>query len=63
VGDPVADLAAAGARRISVGGALAGAALGAFLRAAHEIKDHGTFGYAEQSATHGELSGYMVGRD
>jgi 2-methylisocitrate lyase-like PEP mutase family enzyme len=60
---PVADLAAAGARRISVGGALAGAALGAFLRAAHEIKDHGTFGYAAQSATHGEVSAYMVGRD
>jgi 2-methylisocitrate lyase-like PEP mutase family enzyme len=60
---PVADLAAAGARRISVGGALAGAALGGFLRAAREIKEHGTFTYAEQSATHGEISAFMAGRE
>ena len=59
---PVAELADAGARRISVGGALAGAALGAFLRAAREIKEHGTFGYAEHSATHGEISAFMAGR-
>jgi 2-methylisocitrate lyase-like PEP mutase family enzyme len=42
-GLPVATLAALGARRISVGGALAGAAWGEFLRAAREIADEGTF--------------------
>jgi methylisocitrate lyase len=39
----VADLAALGVRRISVGGALARAAGTAFLEAAREIADHGTF--------------------
>jgi 2-methylisocitrate lyase-like PEP mutase family enzyme len=39
----VADLAALGVRRISLGSALSRAALGAFLRAAREIREHGTF--------------------
>jgi len=39
----VAELAQLGVRRISVGGALARAALGGFLAAAKEIKEHGTF--------------------
>jgi len=39
----VDQLAAAGVRRISVGGALARAAWGGFLRAAQEIAAHGTF--------------------
>lgn len=38
-----AALAAAGVRRISVGGALARAAWGGFLQAAREIAEHGTF--------------------
>ncbi len=40
----VAELAALGVRRISVGGALARAAWGGFLAAAGEIAEHGTFG-------------------
>lgn len=40
----VAELAALGVRRISVGGALARAAWGAFLEAAREIAEAGTFG-------------------
>ena len=40
----VADLAALGVRRISVGGALARASWAAFLEAATEIARHGTFG-------------------
>jgi methylisocitrate lyase len=40
----VAELAALGVRRISVGGALARAAWGSFLYAAQEIAEHGTFG-------------------
>ena len=39
----VAELAAAGVRRISVGGALARAAWAGFFRAAREIAEHGTF--------------------
>jgi methylisocitrate lyase len=39
----VADLAAVGVRRISVGGALARAAWTGFLQAAKEIAEHGTF--------------------
>lgn len=39
----VAEMAAAGVRRISVGGALARAAWAGFFRAAREIAEHGTF--------------------
>ena len=39
----VAELAEAGVRRISVGGALARTAWTGFLQAAHEIAEHGTF--------------------
>jgi methylisocitrate lyase len=39
----VAELAEAGVRRISVGGALARTAWGAFLDAATEIRERGTF--------------------
>lgn len=49
------ELAAAGVKRVSVGGALARAALGAFVRGAREIKDHGTFSYAAEAASFAEL--------
>ncbi|MGO1078131.1 isocitrate lyase/PEP mutase family protein [Inquilinus sp. CA228] len=42
----VAELTEIGVKRISVGGSLARAALGAFLRAARVIRDHGSFSYA-----------------
>ncbi|MBA8833366.1 2-methylisocitrate lyase-like PEP mutase family enzyme [Rhizobium leguminosarum] len=42
----VAELSAAGVRRVSVGGSSARAALGALLRAAEEVKSSSTFGYA-----------------
>lgn len=45
----IADLAGLGVRRISVGASLARAALGAFLRAAQEMHDGGTFGYADEA--------------
>ena len=47
----VAELSAIGARRISVGSALYRAAMGAFLRAAHEIKQAGTFEFAADAAS------------
>jgi 2-methylisocitrate lyase-like PEP mutase family enzyme len=39
----LAELAEAGAQRVSVGGALTWVALGAFARAAQEIREHGDF--------------------
>jgi 2-methylisocitrate lyase-like PEP mutase family enzyme len=56
----VEELAAAGVKRISVGGAFARAALGAFVRAAREVKDQGTFTFAADAIPHAEVSGYMV---
>jgi 2-methylisocitrate lyase-like PEP mutase family enzyme len=46
---PVAELAAAGVSRISVGGAFAFAALGAVVRASRELLDEGTYGFWEQA--------------
>lgn len=45
----VAELAAVGVRRLSVGGAFAYAALGAAVEAARELLDAGTYGYFEQA--------------
>ena len=55
----VDDMAAAGVKRISVGGAFARAALGGFMRAAQEVKDHGTFTFASEALSHSEASSYM----
>lgn len=50
------ELSEAGVKRISVGGSLARAALGAFLRAARELRDQGTFGYGNQAASMKEIT-------
>jgi len=50
------DLRSLGVRRVSVGGSLARAALGAFLRAAHEMRDHGTFNYTKEAASGNEMN-------
>jgi len=42
-----AELAALGVKRISIGSGLSRAALSAFLRAAREMREHGTFTFAE----------------
>lgn len=44
------ELSAMGARRISVGSSLYRTALGAFLRAANEMRDRGTFTFAKDAA-------------
>jgi 2-methylisocitrate lyase-like PEP mutase family enzyme len=49
-GPSVAELAAAGVRRVSTGGALARAGYGALLRAATELRDSGTSAYAKEGA-------------
>lgn len=57
----VADLAALGVRRISVGGALARAAWGGFARAARQIADHGRFDGFEGAAPGAELNAFFGG--
>ena len=48
----LAALSALGVKRVSVGSALSRAALGAFLRAAAEMREHGTFAFAEQAVSY-----------
>ena len=55
----VADLSTAGVKRISVGGSLARAALGALVRAAREVKDDGTFTYAAEAISHADATSFM----
>lgn len=52
----LADLSAIGVKRISVGSALCRTALGAFLRAAREMREHGTFTFAKEAASSREIS-------
>jgi 2-methylisocitrate lyase-like PEP mutase family enzyme len=56
----VDQLADAGVKRISVGGSFARAALGAFVRAAREVKEKGTFSYAADALPHSEAHRFMV---
>jgi 2-methylisocitrate lyase-like PEP mutase family enzyme len=56
----VSELAALGVRRISVGSALSRAALGAFLSAAREVRENGTFRFAEQAIPYSELMALMT---
>jgi len=57
----VAELAAAGVKRISLASSLYRAAMSGLLDAAREVKDQGTFGYLDRSMTTPELSGFMQG--
>jgi 2-methylisocitrate lyase-like PEP mutase family enzyme len=52
----LAELSALGVKRVSVGSALSRAALGAFLRAAHEMRDNGTFNFAEDAVSYRDIS-------
>ncbi len=63
LGDPPLDLATlsqVGAKRISIGSALSRSALGAFLRAAHEMRDHGTFTFTKDAASFRDLNGIFA---
>jgi 2-methylisocitrate lyase-like PEP mutase family enzyme len=51
----VPELSRLGVKRISVGSALCRTALGAFLRAAREMKEQGTFGFAKDAANPQEI--------
>jgi 2-methylisocitrate lyase-like PEP mutase family enzyme len=52
----LAALSALGVRRVSVGSALARAAIGAFLRGAREMQQGGSFAFAEEAASSKEIS-------
>lgn len=60
-GATVAQLAQAGAKRISVGGALARAAIGALLRAGSEMRDSGGFGWTANVAASADVD-RLLGR-
>lgn len=55
----VAQLEALGVRRISLGSTLARTALGAFVRAARELRERGTFGFADDAIPFSEANDYM----
>ena len=55
----VAELAEAGAKRISLGSALHRAALGGFLRAARELKETGTVDFIRDAAPYAEMQALM----
>ncbi|MEX2648843.1 MAG: isocitrate lyase/phosphoenolpyruvate mutase family protein [Alphaproteobacteria bacterium] len=56
----VADLERVGVRRVSVGSALSRAAFGAFLRAAREIKERGTFTFAQDVASFSDIESFFA---
>jgi len=59
----VADLAEAGVRRISLGSSMNRAALGAFIRAAREVREHGTFNFAADAAKFMDMQRLMTAAD
>jgi 2-methylisocitrate lyase-like PEP mutase family enzyme len=57
----VADLTAAGVKRISLATSLYRAAMGGLVEVAREVKDKGTFGYLDHTLTTPELNSFMQG--
>lgn len=57
----LAELAELGVKRVSVGSALARAALGALLRAADEMRTQGTFHFADAAVSYREISAMFGG--
>ena len=55
----VAELAAAGVRRISLSTSLYRAAMTGLLAAAHEVSERGTFSYVDDIVSGGELGKYL----
>jgi 2-methylisocitrate lyase-like PEP mutase family enzyme len=52
----LAELSELGVKRLSVGSALSRAALGAFLRAAREMKEQGTFTFGDEAVSYRDIS-------
>ncbi len=57
----VAELEAAGVRRISLAGSLYRAAMSGLLNAAREVKEQGTFGYLDRAMTSAEYQELVTG--
>ena len=57
----VSDLAELGVKRISTGGGLARAAIGALMRAGAEMRDEGTFTYLKDAARFGDVNPWLAG--
>lgn len=57
----IADLAAAGVKRISVGSALARLAYGSFVTAAREMMSEGSFHFSDRAMGFAELEGFFTG--
>lgn len=55
----LATLSAIGVKRISVGSALARAAFGAFLRAAREMRERGTFEFATEAVSYRDITAML----
>lgn len=55
----VAELEQAGVRRVSLATSLFRAAMTGVLEAAHEVHEHGTFGYLDRCATSAELGRFL----
>lgn len=53
----LAELSEIGVKRVSLGSALSRAALGAFLRAAWEMREHGTFTFANEAVAYRDIGG------
>jgi 2-methylisocitrate lyase-like PEP mutase family enzyme len=58
---PLAELATLGVRRVSLGGALAGATYGFARRALAQLKADGDFGLAGEAMTHAQMMALIVG--
>jgi 2-methylisocitrate lyase-like PEP mutase family enzyme len=52
----LAELSAMGVKRVSVGSSLSRAALGAFLRAAREMRERGTFTFADEAVSFRDIN-------
>lgn len=59
----VNDLSALGVKRISVGSALSRAGLGAFLNAAREMRERGTFTFTDEAASSREIASMFDAAD
>lgn len=58
----LAELSGVGVKRVSVGSALSRAALGAFVRAGKEMREHGTFGFVDDAMPYQEINRIFGGQ-
>jgi 2-methylisocitrate lyase-like PEP mutase family enzyme len=57
----VAELAAAGVRRVSLAASLYRAAMTGFIAAAREVRDQGTFGFLDRNIPNAEFASLLKG--